>query len=765
MIARLFTFNRLFWVPIALVVWSAVIRVELCAQIPVRPPNNDFSDARELVGDSGAVHFPNALANRQQGEPKHAGIVGGRSIWWSWTPSRAGIASFFTHGSTFDTIVAVYLGNELENLVEVAAVDDSFDRLTTLVTFQAEPGHLYRLAVDSANGETGWLDLQWYLDTEPATAQRNDLFTKRSRIRGPSGSVAASTLNAGVEDDEPDHVESPWGGSVWYSWIAPRDSIVDLDTIGSGIDTVLAVYTGDSLPALEALAASDDAQLGYYFGRWSSVRFEVTGGVEYSIAVGGAGGITGAIRLNWVLSPICEQPGVPFPLSPAPGGSVVPIDVTLTWTELEQGAQNVIYGVDHRREVYEFDSRRIRDAADSTAAVIRSANLFDNGDGTFTARSDQTYGEALNLCDVELYANQPRPPAICTAFLVGADLVMTAGHCLFIPEQCDATYFVFGFRMLDEQSAALNFDASQVYRCKEIVEEQRFTREDWALIRLDRAVPDRRPLQIRREGKIADEQTLLVIGHPAGIPMKISGGASVRDNELGTIFVTNLDTYAGNSGSPVLNLDSLEVEGLIVRGERDFGETELGCLVSLHCADHRCVGESAVRTTVFADRIPPVPRTRIYQVHFGPCGAMEPVGETEELRWPAPALKLGESYCWKIVSKDICGGVESPVWSFTAVTQEWPPFRRGEVSLDGLIDVTDAVGILLFLFVGTPLGADCKKAADVDDNGKLDITDPVALLTHLYLGGPPPPAPHPNCGRDNTLDVLPCVSYSPCGQG
>jgi hypothetical protein len=56
----------------------------------------------------------------------------------------------------------------------------------------------------------------------------------------------------------------------------------------------------------------------------------------------------------------------------------------------------------------------------------------------------------------------------------------------------------------------------------------------------------------------------------------------------------------------------------------------------------------------------------------------------------------------------------------------------------------------------------CLDAADVDDTGTRDITDAVYLLSFLFLGGPSPEPPSGACGPDPTVDVLTCESFSPC---
>jgi hypothetical protein len=72
------------------------------------------------------------------------------------------------------------------------------------------------------------------------------------------------------------------------------------------------------------------------------------------------------------------------------------------------------------------------------------------------------------------------------------------------------------------------------------------------------------------------------MGLPSGLPLKLAGGASVSNNQPAAFVVANLDTYGDNSGSPVFNAATQEVEGILVRGENDFGQ-QGNCSVSLVC--------------------------------------------------------------------------------------------------------------------------------------------------------------------------------------
>jgi hypothetical protein len=100
------------------------------------------------------------------------------------------------------------------------------------------------------------------------------------------------------------------------------------------------------------------------------------------------------------------------------------------------------------------------------------------------------------------------------------------------------------------------------------------------------------------------------------------------------------------------------------------------------------------------------------------------------------------------------------------VKRRGDPFHRGDPDGDGRISVTDAAGILLFLFLAGP-SPGCLEAADSDDDGHLDTTDPVLILRWLFLGGsaPAPPGPPPGpCGPDppGSPGRLGCGAYGGC---
>ncbi|MEM7262270.1 MAG: VWA domain-containing protein [Planctomycetota bacterium] len=87
------------------------------------------------------------------------------------------------------------------------------------------------------------------------------------------------------------------------------------------------------------------------------------------------------------------------------------------------------------------------------------------------------------------------------------------------------------------------------------------------------------------------------------------------------------------------------------------------------------------------------------------------------------------------------------------------PFIRGDVNADGIVDISDGVVALAWLFRGEVV--ECVDSLDANDDGSADISDVVYILQHLFSpSGVTPPAPFPTCGLDLTCDSLDCLSPS-----
>ncbi len=76
-----------------------------------------------------------------------------------------------------------------------------------------------------------------------------------------------------------------------------------------------------------------------------------------------------------------------------------------------------------------------------------------------------------------------------------------------------------------------------------------------------------------------------------------------------------------------------------------------------------------------------------------------------------------------------------------------PRFIRGDINLDGVVELGDAVRILTHLFGGVAMI--CQDAADVNDDEVLDTADAMRLLDFLYEDGEAPEAPFPDPGWES----------------
>lgn len=267
-------------------------------------PQDAFAGRVIFAGQTNTVTGHNFGATTEAGEPLHAGVTNGASLWWSWTASQSGLVQLDTAGSTnaagavLDTVLAVYTGTSLNSLTPVAANNDEVPGLlSSKVFFRAAAGVTYQFAVAGArdtNGTAAVGDITLNL----AQAPNNDFFTNALLFPSTATKVFDNNTGTTTEPGEPAHVGNPGGKSVWWLWVAPSNGTYVVDTVGSQTDTLLAIYTGSTLGTLAIVGADDNRSEGGA----SLVKFFALGGTTYRFAVAGYAGTNGvsegAIVLN-----------------------------------------------------------------------------------------------------------------------------------------------------------------------------------------------------------------------------------------------------------------------------------------------------------------------------------------------------------------------------------------------------------------------------------------------------------------------------------
>lgn len=261
----------------------------------------------------------------------------------------------------------------------------------------------------------------------------------------------------------------------------------------------------------------------------------------------------------------------------------------------------MIYGDDNRRLMSELDTNSDLQAINSSRSILAQ---IPNWRAKITKETvsvetrDLKFG--LNICDGEKFLDQPLVSS-CTAFLVGPDLIVTAGHCIKDKYDCKKQTWVLDYDSAGDftgPTGVITFPKDKAYSCTELISWSENSNLDYALVRLDRKITDREPLKVRRDGKTSTNESLMVLGHPLGMPKMLTDNIMIRDNSMTYFFKTNADTFSGNSGSPVIGMNSGLVEGLLVRGDDDFVmDLDLGCQKMARCGNKDCRGESVQRST------------------------------------------------------------------------------------------------------------------------------------------------------------------------
>jgi serralysin len=216
----------------------------------------------------------------------------GATVWYRLQVTRDTRVSVETQSNPpLDTVLSVYDGfASLGSLTRVDCNDDiSATNLDSRVEFTARQGWTYSIQVGGYGGEEGGFDLHFDYETVPPG---NDDFAD---AWVGLGHQTQDTAGATTEAGEPRFCgTSELGATVWYYVESASPLAVAVDTRGSDFDTVLAVYTGNTVGSLTQVICNDDISSSDFD---SEVEFTAQPDVLYRIQVGGFAGETGSLEL------------------------------------------------------------------------------------------------------------------------------------------------------------------------------------------------------------------------------------------------------------------------------------------------------------------------------------------------------------------------------------------------------------------------------------------------------------------------------------
>jgi hypothetical protein len=130
----------------------------------INPPNDFLVHAAPLTNSSDTVSANTFEATKEVGEPNHAGNLGGKSAWWSFTAPADGVLALSTTNSSFDTLLAVYTGDRIADLTLVGANDDAYPQVQgghSELAQAVRAGQAYRIAVDGYDSAGGAMFLKY----------------------------------------------------------------------------------------------------------------------------------------------------------------------------------------------------------------------------------------------------------------------------------------------------------------------------------------------------------------------------------------------------------------------------------------------------------------------------------------------------------------------------------------------------------------------------------------------------------------------------
>lgn len=255
--------------------------------------------------------------------------------------------------------------------------------------------------------------------------------------------------------------------------------------------------------------------------------------------------------------------------------------------------------------------------AQRTCYLVGAGAIAARGDGRVRLHHAR-YGEFHGLCPDEPFHDQPivieRDGEAAggygyTGYLVGPRHVLTCWHgwehYAYRPQVA-----VFGYALGPQPGEPTNRAAAEVVplspyplaQARPPDPQQRATPDDWVLLELERPVGLPGASAAPRLGTPRTGQAVYTLGHPCGLPLKLADHARILAADARS-FRTDLDTFTGNSGSPVFDARTHALLGLVVEAQKGEGDFEAaparGCYVA-NRVDRYVTGQLSVPAAAFA---------------------------------------------------------------------------------------------------------------------------------------------------------------------
>lgn len=278
-----------------------------------------FADGADGFADRTAIGVPETVtgdttgATTESGEPRPPCADAGASFWFSLTATEAGIIEISSAGSEFDTVLAVYSGDDLATLRGVACNDDHQGSTRAKVRFDAVAGTAYAVQLSGYRllgllPDEGAFQLATRViapeptpepSPDPVPGTVNDMFATPTELTGRTVDATGDLTNATIEAGEPGYCPRPeydWAGSaiessIWYRYTAVTDgavgvslSVMSASSGGYSSTPRFDVLEGSSITDLRSLACGyvSPGRVGLDPGESLYVRVVIPQGDTYT---------------------------------------------------------------------------------------------------------------------------------------------------------------------------------------------------------------------------------------------------------------------------------------------------------------------------------------------------------------------------------------------------------------------------------------------------------------------------------------------------
>ena len=275
----------------------------------------------------------------------------------------------------------------------------------------------------------------------------------------------------------------------------------------------------------------------------------------------------------------------------------------------ENSRLNVIHTDDDRVELYESHSDLLS-AARATFVFVRRDQIIPSELEGFSRLKSKTLGENFRLCPSERFFTQPSA-GLCSGFLAGANIGITAGHCFDTVSDPSEFSVIFDYSYESASREVRLIPNANIYQSKRLIARKNDERGfDFTIFEFDRDVTDRSPMSLTQTAVPHPGSSLTILGYPLGLPLKIATNGHLRSQtETPGLLLAELDSLKGNSGSMVIDSVSKNVAGILVRQDgQDFDlyfDDASSCKRVTHCQDALgCSGEILVSTAKLSEYLP-----------------------------------------------------------------------------------------------------------------------------------------------------------------